>query len=176
VLDQSAWPRVRRLLEYLEEFKGCFSARLQPVSLRRYLQGLLGDSPRKSMQAMLTRVTDPGHYQNFQHFITHATWEWSPVWRRLLERCRRAKDVGHRRHQLPETGQTLGGRRAPVLWRARQDRELPGRDDGPALGQRTRLDVGRGPVSAEGVDARPRAASGSTSPPTCGFRKNGAWP
>jgi SRSO17 transposase len=34
---------------------------------------------------MLTRVTDPGHYQTFQHFITHATWEWSPVWRRLLE-------------------------------------------------------------------------------------------
>jgi len=38
------------------------------------------------MQAMLERVTDPGHYQNFQHFITHATWEWAPVWRRLLER------------------------------------------------------------------------------------------
>jgi hypothetical protein len=39
---------------------------LQHASLRRYLQGLLGDSPRKSMQAMLTRVTDPGHYQTFQ--------------------------------------------------------------------------------------------------------------
>jgi hypothetical protein len=60
VLDQSAWPRVRRLLRYLESFKGCFETRLQSVSLRRYLQGLLGDSPRKSMQAMLTRVTDPG--------------------------------------------------------------------------------------------------------------------
>jgi len=67
VLDQSAWPRVRRLLRYLEQFKGCFSSRLQQVSLRRYLQGVLGDSPRKSMQAMLTRVTDPGHYQTFQH-------------------------------------------------------------------------------------------------------------
>jgi SRSO17 transposase len=85
VLDQSAWPRVRRLLRYLEQFKGCFSSRLQPVSLRRYLQGLLGDSPRKSMQAMLTRVTDPGHYQTFQHFITHAMWDWQPIWRRLLE-------------------------------------------------------------------------------------------
>ncbi len=85
MLDQSAWPRVRRLLRYLEEFKGCFSSRLQPVSLRRYLQGLLGDSPRKSMQAMHERVTDPGQYQNFQHFITHATWDWATVWRRLLE-------------------------------------------------------------------------------------------
>lgn len=85
MLDQSAWPRVRRLLQYLEQFKGCFSPGLQQTSLRRYLQGLLGDSPRKSMQAMLARVTDPGHYQTFQHFITHATWDWQPVWSRLLE-------------------------------------------------------------------------------------------
>lgn len=85
MLDQSAWSRVRRLLRYLEQFKGCFSSRLQHASLRRYLQGLLGDSPRKSMQAMLTRVTDPGHYQTFQHFITHATWDWEPVWSRVLE-------------------------------------------------------------------------------------------
>lgn len=85
MLDQTAWPRVRRLLRYLEQFKGCFSGRLQEVSLRRYLQGLLGDSPRKSMQAMLARVTDPGHYQAFQHFITHATWDPQPVWRRVLE-------------------------------------------------------------------------------------------
>lgn len=84
MLDQSAWPRVRRLLRYLEQFKGCLSSPLQQVSLRRYLQGLLGDSPRKSMQAMLARVTDPGHYQTFQHFITHATWDWQPVWGQLL--------------------------------------------------------------------------------------------
>jgi SRSO17 transposase len=73
------------LLRYLEQYKGCFSNRLQQVSLRRYLQGLLGDSPRKSMQAMLARVTDPGHYQTFQHFITHTTRDWHPVWRRLVE-------------------------------------------------------------------------------------------
>jgi SRSO17 transposase len=85
MLDRRAWPRVRRLLQFLEQFKGGFSSRLQQASLRRYLQGLLGDSPRKSMQAMLARVTDPGHYQSFQHFITQATWEWEPVWRRLLE-------------------------------------------------------------------------------------------
>jgi SRSO17 transposase len=84
VLDQSAWPRVQRLLRYLEQFKGCFSHRLHDVSLRRYLQGILGDSPRKSMQAMLARVTDPGDYQAFQHFITHASWDPQRVWRQLL--------------------------------------------------------------------------------------------
>lgn len=85
MVDRNAWRRVQRLLQFLEQFKTCFSPRLHHVSLRRYLQGLLGESPRKSMQAMLARVTDPGHYQALQHFITHATWEWAPVWRRLLE-------------------------------------------------------------------------------------------
>ena len=137
MLDQSAWPRVRRLLGYLEEFTGCFSARLQSVSLRRYLEGLLGDSPRKSMQAMLTRVTDPGHYQNFQHFITHATWEsvagLAPA-AGAVAGARR--DVGDRRHQLPETRQALRRRRAPVLRRAGQDRQLPSGDDGACFGRR----------------------------------------
>jgi hypothetical protein len=36
------------------------------------VHGLFSDSDRKSMQAMLARVTDPITYQGFQHFITHA--------------------------------------------------------------------------------------------------------
>ena len=48
------------------------------------MHGLLGDSARKSMQAMLARVTEPVSYQAFQHFITHAPWRVAPVWRRLL--------------------------------------------------------------------------------------------
>jgi len=44
---------------------------------------LLSDSVRKSMEAMLARVTDPGSYQAFQHFITDAPWDADGVWRRL---------------------------------------------------------------------------------------------
>jgi SRSO17 transposase len=55
------------------------------LALRRYIQGLLSDSRRKSMQAMLSRVTEPGSYQAFQHFITHAPWSADRVWRRLRE-------------------------------------------------------------------------------------------
>jgi SRSO17 transposase len=47
---------------------------------------LLSDSPRKSMSSMLARIHDPGSYQAFQHFITHAPWEVAPLWRRLLSR------------------------------------------------------------------------------------------
>ena len=35
------------------------------------------------MSAMLERVTDPGTYQAFQHFITHAPWSAERVWRQL---------------------------------------------------------------------------------------------
>jgi SRSO17 transposase len=44
---------------------------------------VLSDSRRKSMSAMLERVTDPGTYQAFQHFITHAPWTADRVWRQL---------------------------------------------------------------------------------------------
>jgi pyruvate/2-oxoglutarate dehydrogenase complex dihydrolipoamide acyltransferase (E2) component len=70
-------------MTWLEAFKECFGHRAQALALRRYIQGLLSDSDRKSMQAMLARVTDPGSYQAFQHFVTNAPWSADRVWRRL---------------------------------------------------------------------------------------------
>lgn len=55
----------------------------QRGAFRRYLIGLLSDSRRKSMSAMLERIKDPGSYQAFQHFVTHAPWAPERVWRRL---------------------------------------------------------------------------------------------
>lgn len=72
-------------MTWLETYKSCFGHRAQVLALRRYVQGLLSDSRRKSMQAMLSRVTDPGSYQAFQHFITDAPWSADRVWRRLRE-------------------------------------------------------------------------------------------
>ncbi len=84
VLDEASWALLGRLTQWLDHFKSCFGHRAQRVSLRAYIDGLLGDSPRKSMQAMLARVTDARSYQAFQHFITHAPWSAPAVWRRLL--------------------------------------------------------------------------------------------
>jgi DDE superfamily endonuclease len=39
------------------------------------VHGVFSDSERKSMRAMLARVTQPVSYQAFQHFITHAPWD-----------------------------------------------------------------------------------------------------
>lgn len=79
----SAAVQLRRLLTWLEQFRPCFGHRAQRLALRRYVQGLLSDSDRKSMQAMLGRVTEPGSYQAFQHFVTDAPWSADRVWRRL---------------------------------------------------------------------------------------------
>src|SRR5260221_5576210 len=35
------------------------------------------------MEAMWARLSDPGTYQAFQHFITHAPWPAEAVWKRL---------------------------------------------------------------------------------------------
>lgn len=70
-------------MAWLEQFKVCFGRKAQVLALRRYVQGLLSDSARKSMEAMLARVTDPGSYQAFQYFISEAQWDAARVWRRL---------------------------------------------------------------------------------------------
>ena len=35
------------------------------------------------MEAMWARLSDPGTYQAFQHFITHAPWDAEALWKRL---------------------------------------------------------------------------------------------
>jgi SRSO17 transposase len=84
VLDKRSWAILHRLTDWLDQFKICFGHRAQQVSLKQYVEGLLNDSPRKSMQAMLARVREPVTYQAFQHFITHAPWDAAVVWKRLL--------------------------------------------------------------------------------------------
>jgi SRSO17 transposase len=71
------------LSAWLEPFEVCFTHVAQRGAFRRYLLGLLSDSRRKSMSAMLERVRDPGTYQAFQHFITDAPWAADRVWRQL---------------------------------------------------------------------------------------------
>jgi SRSO17 transposase len=83
VLPRTAPAWLTRLVTWLEPFETCFVHVAQRGAFRRYLLGLLSDSPRKSMSAMLARIHDRGSYQAFQHFITHAPWDVEPVWRRL---------------------------------------------------------------------------------------------
>lgn len=70
-------------MTWLEAFEPDFGHVAQRGAFRRYVIGLLSDSRRKSMSAMLERIKDPGSYQAFQHFVTHAPWTPERVWRRL---------------------------------------------------------------------------------------------
>ena len=83
MLDRSATTWLKRLLQWLEVFEDDFSRQSQRGALRRYVTGVLSDSRRKSMEAMWARLSDPGTYQAFQHFITHAPWDADTVWTRL---------------------------------------------------------------------------------------------
>lgn len=83
LLPRNAPAWLDRLVTWLEPFEREFGHVAQRGAFRRYLLGLLSDSRRKSMSGMLDRVSDPGTYQSFQHFITHAPWPADRVWRRL---------------------------------------------------------------------------------------------
>jgi SRSO17 transposase len=83
LLPRNAPAWLERLSGWLEPFEREFGHVAQRGAFRRYLLGLLSDSRRKSMSAMLERVHDPGTYQAFQHFITDAPWTAAPIWRRL---------------------------------------------------------------------------------------------
>ena len=74
---------LRRLGQYLDGFSACFSRQPQREAASQYLDGLLNDSERKSMQAMHGRLSDPGQYQALQHFITHSPWDATGVWAHL---------------------------------------------------------------------------------------------
>ena len=83
MLPRNAPAWLDRLSTWLEPFEECFGHVAQRGAFKRYLLGLLSDSRRKSMSAMLARISAPGSYEAFQHFITEAPWTAEPVWRRL---------------------------------------------------------------------------------------------
>jgi hypothetical protein len=64
VHDAPAW--LTRLTNWLKVFKPAVSHGAQRGGLRRYVEGVLSDSRRKSMKAMWARLRDPGSYQALQ--------------------------------------------------------------------------------------------------------------
>lgn len=83
LLPRNAPVWLDRLVQWLEPFETAFGHVAQRGAFRRYVVGLLSDSRRKSMSAMLERIHDPGAYQAFQHFITDAPWTAARVWQQL---------------------------------------------------------------------------------------------
>jgi SRSO17 transposase len=76
---------LKRLGRCLDRFAGCFGRRAQREGASRYIQGILNDSSRKSMQPMEARLplNDAASDQRLQHFISHSPWSAARVWTRL---------------------------------------------------------------------------------------------
>ncbi len=172
VLDRHAWALLRRLTRWLDQFKDCFGHRAQHVSLRQYVDGLLSDSARKSMSAMLARVSEPTRIKPFS--TSSRMRRGRP--RRCGAAC--ARVTPERTGMLildetsfPKSGPHSVGRRAAVLRRAGQGRELPSRRDRGAVDGRPRLADGRLAVSARGVDERCGAPASARIPAAVLFQE-----
>src|SRR5262249_3789083 len=74
--------------------------------------------------------------------------------------ARAARRVDHRRHQLSQAGHAFGRRRTSVLWRARQGRQLPSRDDRRAVDRCAGVADRCAAVSPEGLAQRSRSTGG----------------
>lgn len=74
---------LRRLGQFLDQFSACFSRQPQRDAATQYIDGLFGDSERKSMQAMHGRLGEARDYQALQHFITHSPWDAARIWAQL---------------------------------------------------------------------------------------------
>jgi SRSO17 transposase len=85
VTEARARALLTRLGTFLDQFTRCFGRHAHRTYASRYLQGLLNDSDRKSMEPMHGRLSDPGSYQGLQHFITHSPWTVRPFWQRVRE-------------------------------------------------------------------------------------------
>lgn len=83
--DDAARALLHRFGQFADQFASCFGRRVQAKAASHYLEGLLNDSPRKSMQAMHGRLSDPPTYQALQHFITDSPWSTAALWARLRE-------------------------------------------------------------------------------------------
>ena len=156
-----------RLSAWLDPFEVCFSHIAQRGAFRRYLLGLLSDSRRKSMSAMLERVTDPGTYQSFQHFITHAPWSAERMWRQLRTVIPERSGVlildGT---SFPKQGPHSVGVARRYLRQLGQGRQLPGGGDRRVVDRGAGLDAGRGVVSARGLaDTGGPTARPDSAPP-----------
>ena len=122
---------LRRLDKSLEGFLSELTAGLGRSERRRwagvYVRGLLLDGERKSIEPMASRLGESD--QDLQHFVSHSPWS-ADVLLEGLARTTATNATGlldHRRDELSEGGQPLGGRATPVLRRAGQEGQLPTR-------------------------------------------------
>jgi len=82
-MKQRSIAALGRLGKFLKPFERCFLHPAQRGAAERYVDGLLGSSPKKQMTKIWERLENQGKYQSLHHFITSSTWDEGPVWKQL---------------------------------------------------------------------------------------------
>ena len=152
VLDRTATGWLNRLLVRLELFEPAFGRASQRGALRRYVHGVLGDSRRKSMEAMWARASaTPAPIKPSSISLHMRRGARRPCGRGCARRYRRGRafSFSTRRAFLSRAAHRSG--HAAVLWCAPEDCQLPGGGDGGALDRCRGVAVGRDDVSARDV-------------------------
>ncbi len=128
-----------------------------------YLEGLLQDGERKSIEPLSGRVTLPPGLdakdpeQALQQFVNQSPWDDQELARALSttpgDDLRQPRgDLRLRRHQLPQAGEALRRRPEAVLRRPGQEGQLPGRPLGPLRQPQGPLPAGDAAVPAGFLD------------------------
>ena len=105
-----------RLDAYAARFRDDFNRPRQAQYSGVYLQGLILDGDRKSIEPLSRKVTLPPGLQvadldqALQQFVGQSTWDEQAVWKRYRSVMAEtfaspAGHLRHRRHQLPQAGQ-----------------------------------------------------------------------
>ena len=150
----------------------------QRGAFRRYLLGLLSDSRRKSMSAMLARVSDPGHaIEAFQHFITDAPWSGRARVAAAARRDPRSRGrADSRRDELSQAGDAArSASRASTAARSGKVANCQVAVTAALwTGVRAWM-LGARVVSARSVADARGAAARAAFRRRCASRRNGAW-
>jgi SRSO17 transposase len=107
------------VLERLEAFAsevlaGAMNRRVQMVNGGLYLQGLIEQGARKSLEPMVSRL-GAGDYQSLQQFLADSPWDPAVVMRAVAERVAPGIDV--EAWVLDDTGFPKDGKRSPGVKR-----------------------------------------------------------
>ena len=107
------------VLERLEAFAsgvlaGAMNRPVQVVNGGLYLQGLIEQGARKSLEPMVARLGD-ADYQSLQQFVADSPWDPAVVMRAVAERV--APEIGVEGWVLDDTGFSKDGKRSPGVKR-----------------------------------------------------------
>ena len=128
---------IAHLVEALRDYHGLYSPLFQRREQRQaahtYLQGLLSELPRKSIEPMVLALegVHPNAVRAMQAFISVGTWDDEALLHQHWKEVE--KDLGEDEGVLlldgsdfPKQGRPFGGGEAAVLWGGGQAGQLPG--------------------------------------------------